>query len=99
MLGIMMDEEIWGDPKVFRPERFIVDGKVHVPQCFLPFGLGKRRCMGETLAKANIFLFITSMLQKFTFTIPPGDPRPSTDIVDGVTPAPKPFSALVSIRY
>lgn len=99
MLGVLFDKEVWGDPDVFRPERFIVDGKIHVPPCFLPFGLGKRRCMGETLAKANVFLFITSMLQKYSFSVPPGDPRPSTEVLDGVTPEPKPYSALVTLRY
>lgn len=94
-----MSKEIWEDPEIFRPERYIKDGKVQVPQSYLPFGLGKRRCMGETLAKSNVFLFITSMLQRFTFTTPPGEQRPTTEVLDGVTPAPTPFNALVSLRY
>lgn len=36
-----MDEEFWGDPHVFRPERFLDDaGKLTVPERFIPFGLG-----------------------------------------------------------
>ena len=40
--SLMMDEDIWGDPEVFRPERFLnSDGKLSVPTEFIPFFLGK----------------------------------------------------------
>lgn len=40
--GVLMDKEYWGDPEVFRPDRFIdVDGKLNVPDYYLPFGFGK----------------------------------------------------------
>jgi len=54
--------------------------------------------MGETLAKSNVFLFTASLLQNFNFTVPPGSLPPTTDGVDGVTPSPKPFQALVTPR-
>ncbi|KAK6627540.1 hypothetical protein RUM44_010018 [Polyplax serrata] len=60
--------------------------------------LGKHRCMGEILAKANIFLFTTSLLQNFTFTVPEGEPVPSTEGIDGVTASPNPYNALVTLR-
>lgn len=100
MNGVLLTKaSLWDDPEVFRPDRFIVDGKVHIPETYLPFGFGKHRCMGETLAKANIFLFVTSLLQKFNFVVPPGHPPPTTQVYDGVTPAPKPYNALVTFRY
>lgn len=37
-----MDEEYWGDPNVFRPERFInEDGKFVMNDRVINFGLGK----------------------------------------------------------
>jgi hypothetical protein len=54
--------------------------------------------MGETLAKSNVFLFTASLLQSFNFSIPPGSLPPTTDAIDGVTPSPKPFQALVTPR-
>lgn len=99
MNGVLLTKaSSWDDPEVFRPSRFIRDGKVVIPETYLPFGFGRHRCMGETLAKANIFLLATSMLQKFRFSVPPGLPPPVTDVVDGVTPAPKPYNALITLR-
>lgn len=40
--SVFMDRKIWGDPEIFRPERFLnEEGKVSYNEKFLPFGLGK----------------------------------------------------------
>lgn len=98
--GILQGNEFgWDDPEKFRPERFIENGKIiPLPDNFIPFGLGKRRCMGETLAKANLFLFISALLQNFTFSIPVGCDPPSLDGNPGITPGPKPFKAQFQLR-
>lgn len=98
--GILRGSEfIWDDPDEFRPDRYIQNGKINsLPENFIPFGMGKRRCMGETLAKANLFIFITALLQNFTFTIPPNCDPPSLLCDPGVTPGPKPFKALFKLR-
>lgn len=39
--GVLMNKDFWGDPEVFRPERFIDnEGKIVVPDYYLPFGFG-----------------------------------------------------------
>ncbi|PSN35367.1 putative cytochrome P450 303a1 [Blattella germanica] len=97
--GTLMDEKIWEDPFIFRPERFIdANGKLVIPEKYTPFGMGKHRCMGENLAKSNVFLFTASLLQNFSFNIPPGTTPPTTECIDGVTPSPKPYDALVVPR-
>nr|CAD7588588.1 unnamed protein product [Timema genevievae] len=97
--GTLMNKMFWGDPENFRPERFLdEDGKVVIPDYYTPFGFGKHRCMGETLAKSNVFLFMAALLQNFTFSTPVGTMPPSTEAVDGVTPSPRPFQALVLSR-
>lgn len=36
-----MSKEIWGDPEIFRPERFIVNGQIDLSKDkTLPFGAG-----------------------------------------------------------
>ncbi|XP_014285899.1 probable cytochrome P450 303a1 [Halyomorpha halys] len=96
--GVLMNKQFWGDPEVFRPERFIEDGKVVVPDYYLPFGYGKHRCLGQTLARSNVFLFTAALLQNFEFSIPPGEAPPDTSGIDGVTPSPGPYRALVRCR-
>jgi cytochrome P450 len=36
------------------------------------FGLGKRRCIGETPAKWEVFLFLAILLHQLEFSVPPG---------------------------
>ncbi|KAL8605835.1 hypothetical protein ACOMHN_051444 [Nucella lapillus] len=68
--------DLWEDPHTFKPERFLDDqGEVLPPshpsrQNLLSFGTGKRTCMGEKLARARIFLFLTWLLQSFDI-LPP----------------------------
>ncbi|XP_035459074.1 probable cytochrome P450 303a1 [Spodoptera frugiperda] len=96
--NILMDEEMYPEPYAFKPERFLAEGKICLPDHYFPFGLAKHRCMGDVLAKCNIFVFTTTMLQKFSFLPVPGEPLPSLDHVDGATPSAAPFKALVVPR-
>jgi cytochrome P450 len=77
--GMMTDPETWTDPDSYRPERFLLNGKLNVPANYHPFGLGKHRCMGELMGRSNIFSFITTLFQRFEFKVPPGHPMPSSN--------------------
>lgn len=64
--SILHDERVWQDPHVFRPERFLdKDGHLLQPEQFIPFSIGRRVCLGESLAKMELFLFISMILQRF----------------------------------
>ncbi|XP_041987216.1 farnesoate epoxidase-like [Aricia agestis] len=90
----------WKEPTVFRPERFITsDNKVRHEDGLLPFGLGKRRCMGEGLARSELFIFLTHVLQRFNIKVPDGDPLPSTEPVDGITLSAKDFNIVFEPRF
>ena len=60
--------------------------------------LGRRYCLGETLAKAELFIIITRLLQKFKFEKSEEHPRPTDEPVFGFILAPKPFHAVAIPR-
>ncbi|XP_042843612.1 cytochrome P450 1A2 isoform X2 [Panthera tigris] len=68
--------KVWGDPFEFRPERFLTaDGTAInkiLSEKVMIFGLGKRRCIGEVLAKWEVFLFLAILLQQLEFSVPAG---------------------------
>lgn len=65
------DPGFWREPHLFDPTRFLAeDGRPERKDAFLPFGLGKRICIGESLAKTQMFVFVTELLKRFTFTVP-----------------------------
>ncbi|NXR67145.1 CP1A4 protein, partial [Rhadina sibilatrix] len=71
------DESLWKDPSAFRPERFLTPtGELSRTEGekVLAFGLGKRRCLGETIGRWEIFLFLTTLLQQLHFSLRPGEP-------------------------
>ena len=88
------------DPFSFNPSRFIdkTSGGFRPQPALVPFGLGKRDCLGKTLARAEIFLFASHLLHQFSFH-PASSGAPSVDEGDvGVTRAPKPFKVVVRSR-
>ncbi|XP_053381896.1 cytochrome P450 1A1-like [Mercenaria mercenaria] len=76
LYSIHHEKEFWGDPEYFRPERFILgDNTLDSDKCnhVLAFGLGRRRCVGEFLAKMNVFLAFSIVMQRCKFIKPPGE--------------------------
>jgi cytochrome P450 len=98
--AIHHDPKIWDDPHNFRPERFLSeDGKtVLKSENLLPFSLGKRICLGETLARDVIFLFMTNIFQRFNISLDPSKPRPTYESKEGFLLHPEDFSVLVKER-
>uniref|UniRef100_A0A8C4WRI1 Cytochrome P450 1A n=1 Tax=Gopherus evgoodei TaxID=1825980 RepID=A0A8C4WRI1_9SAUR len=70
------DEKLWKEPSKFDPERFLHAGGTEVNKAdgekVLVFGLGKRRCIGETIARWEVFLFLTTLLQQLEFSVSNG---------------------------
>lgn len=65
---------------------------------YLPFGAGIRVCMGEALAKMELFLFLAWILQRFTFTIPEGHTLPEPEGKFGVVLQVPPFMVKATLR-
>ncbi|NXP44733.1 CP1A4 protein, partial [Heliornis fulica] len=71
------DEKLWKDPLTFKPERFLnaVGTEINRTESdkVMVFGLGKRRCIGESIGRWEVFLFLTTMLQQLEFSLCPGE--------------------------
>ncbi|XP_078692598.1 cytochrome P450 2U1-like [Branchiostoma floridae x Branchiostoma belcheri] len=91
--SLHMDPAYWPDPDRFDPGRFLdAEGNViNKPESFMPFGGGRRVCLGEQLSRMELFLFFSTLLQSFTFKPPEGAPPPTTDGDFGMTLRPHPF--------
>ena len=72
------DPEVFPEPEKFRPERFLSQDLKSVLKVdsLIPFSVGRRACPGETFARDQLFLFITSLVQNFNITAEPGKPKP-----------------------
>ncbi|XP_025988557.2 uncharacterized protein LOC113003430 [Solenopsis invicta] len=83
------DPDLWGDPEVFRPERFLKEDGQLGKDISLPFGFGHRLCAGETYARFNLFGTLALLLQNFNFFFVEGEPSSLKDKVPGITVIPK----------
>ncbi|KAM6124086.1 cytochrome P450 2J4-like [Pterocles gutturalis] len=97
LTSVLLDKNEWETPDTFNPEHFLKDGQFWKRESFLPFSLGKRNCLGEGLARSELFLFFTALLQKFTFQ-PPPDTTLTLEFTVGGTVAPRPYKICVMPR-
>ncbi|XP_076608140.1 cytochrome P450 2K1-like [Chaetodon auriga] len=93
LTSVLYDESEWESPHTFNPSHFLdEEGKFIRREAFLPFSAGRRVCLGESLAKMELFLFLTSLLQCFRFTPPPGVTEEELDLTPVVGLAVSPTS-------
>ncbi|XP_059197064.1 cytochrome P450 2J4-like [Centropristis striata] len=98
LTSVLFDKTEWETPDTFNPGHFLdAEGKFVKKEALLPFSAGKRVCLGEGLAKMELFLFLVGLLQKFDFSAPDGVEL-TTEAEIGIMRVPHPFKVHAKAR-
>ena len=97
--SIHMDPNNWKDPEAFLPERWLDENGQYVfrQNGFLPFGVGRRSCIGESFAKLELHMLTTMMLQRYTLEPLPGM-QVTLEMGDVMIPTPVPQKLVAKLR-
>ncbi|XP_042146256.1 cytochrome P450 2U1 [Ixodes scapularis] len=85
IVAVHRDPTLWERPDDFDPTRFLsADGSCLAkrPEQIITFSVGKRMCPADKLATVEMFLYVASLLQKFTVFPEEGKRLPCLDSLE-----------------
>ncbi|XP_056595333.1 cytochrome P450 2F2-like [Triplophysa dalaica] len=99
LTSVLNEEGQWKFPHEFNPDNFLNDqDQFEKPEAFMPFSTGPRVCLGEALARMELFLVLVTLLRRFQFVWPEDAGEPDYTPVFGVTLTPKPYRMHIMLR-
>ncbi|KAF8367708.1 hypothetical protein PRIPAC_85537 [Pristionchus pacificus] len=97
--SVHVDPEHFERPDYFCPERHINEaGEFVKDPRVTPFSFGKRACLGEGLARMELFIFLTTFVQHCTFS-PTSMIPPKLECTRGLTRSPVHYKVKVTARF
>ncbi|XP_065652571.1 steroid 17-alpha-hydroxylase/17,20 lyase-like [Hydra vulgaris] len=99
--SIHHDETHWNNAMSFYPERWLEKSgefSLKLGEAYLPFSSGPRSCLGETLAKIELFIFISRLVKDYRFEKPTKEDLPSLNGESGFTRTPSEFKVMAIQR-
>lgn len=97
--AIHHQEDVFPNSEKFNPDRWLDrNGHFQNSKSFMIFSVGKRACLGENLARKEMFLFLTRLVRDFEIQSEPHTPLPDFEGITGGTIFPKPFNAVFQSR-
>ena len=91
---VHLREDLYPEPHAYRPERFIDGGAQSY--AWLPFGGGIRRCIGASLAQAELAEVIRAVVSNVDLV--PLRPKPEAVVMRGITMTPRHGTPVVVRR-
>ena len=83
IMNVLRDPEYFSDPHKFDPSRFLdQNNEFQHDEHVIAFSVGKRYCLGQSLAEKEFFLFFTGLMQRFDMIQSPEEILPSYHIED-----------------
>jgi cytochrome P450 len=102
--GVARDHSLFANPQNFDPTRFLEESGATADEirlrreAVIPFSIGKRACLGESLARMEVFMFLTGLVSTFRFWFDPAKSQPDPEGQTGFTTAPYPYSLVFEKR-
>uniref|UniRef100_A0A0N4ZSX4 Cytochrome P450 n=1 Tax=Parastrongyloides trichosuri TaxID=131310 RepID=A0A0N4ZSX4_PARTI len=97
---LLYDEKIFPDPFTFNPDRWIDENKnLKKIEQFIPFSLGKRQCLGEGLAKMELYLIMANLYNQYSINIPESGKLPSLHKQMSFTVCPEAYNVSIVSRF
>ncbi|KAI6180691.1 Unspecific monooxygenase [Aphelenchoides besseyi] len=96
---LLNDPKHFANPQEFNPDRFLDENQnLRRYDAFMPFSIGKRECLGMSLAKMELFLIFANLLRNFEFQPVKDEPLPLKDRIYGLTVSPPKFKCIARRR-
>uniref|UniRef100_A0A914I086 CYtochrome P450 family n=1 Tax=Globodera rostochiensis TaxID=31243 RepID=A0A914I086_GLORO len=88
---------VFPEPERFNPDRFLdEDGKLRRCDELIPFSIGKRQCIGESMARMELFLFVANIFSQYKVSA--GKIRPELKRIPSAVAHCLPFTCRIEKR-